>query len=400
MGKILVNKTGSLAALLLLALALPFLFPGFSFAAQALLSDDAYTNSASPNSKFGNSATLLIGSSTTTFIKFDLSTLPAGAVGADIEKATLFLFVKSVKTDGSFKVVRVTSAWNESSITFNTSPTLGSTEVASVGAAAADVKNFIAIDVTNLVKDWLDGVLANNGIALVSNGSVNSQLDTKESGTTSHEAKLDITLVALAGPAGPTGPTGPTGDTGPTGATGATGATGPTGATGATGATGPTGATGATGPTGATGASAADHSARVFNDANQSLADGTGTTLTFNQERYDTDAMHDTTSNTSRITITSGAGAGKYLIGGCFEFAANATGIRLVLINLNGTTTIANITQNAASSFGTVICLTTAYSFSVDDYVELQVFQNSGGNLDVTASPNHSPEFWVQKLTP
>lgn len=347
MGKILLNKTGSLAALLLLALALPLLCPGFSFATQALLSDDAYTNSTRPTSKFGNSATLSIGGSTTTFIKFDLSTLPAGAVGTDIEKATLILFVTSVKPAGSFDVVRVTSDWNESSITFNTSPTLGSIEVPSVGVGAADAKNFIAIDVTTLVQDWLDGVLANNGIALVPNGSVHLQLDTKESGLTAHEAKLDITLVALGA-----------------------------------------------------GASAADHSASVFNDANETIANATVTTITFNQERYDTDGMHDTVTNNSRITITAGAGAGKYLIGGCLDYTANTTGIRNIGMVLNGVTLIASNQQNAASSFSTVICVNRVYNLSVADYVELTTHHNSGGSLDVTASPDFSPEFWVQKLTP
>src|SRR5204862_245909 len=143
-------------------------------------------------------------------------------------------------------------------------PTLGAT-IAS--ALLAPPKNeFLLVDVTAIVKDWLDGVAPNDGVALVANGTdgVVLRLDSKENSKTGHAPLLDITLAgseaATAGPTGPTGAAGATGTTGATGATGATGptgGTGPTGATGDTGATGPTGATGDTGPTGSTGATGA-----------------------------------------------------------------------------------------------------------------------------------------------
>jgi hypothetical protein len=150
-----------------------------------------------------------------------------------------------------------------SRIRLNNFPSLGSTEISSVEVGSADAQNFIAIDLTNLVRDWLDGAFDNNGIALVQDGSISVLFNSKENTASSHEARLDITLrslgeyVGASGPTGATGPIGPTGPTGDTGATGPTGATGNTGATGATGAQGPTGPTGATGETGATGATGA-----------------------------------------------------------------------------------------------------------------------------------------------
>ena len=61
---------------------------------------------------------------------------------------------------------------------------------------------------------------------------------------------------------------------------------------------------------------------------------------TFNCERYDTDSMHSTSSNTGRITFTT---AGVYSSSGNVDFACNATGRHDVWIRLNGTTTIAQI---------------------------------------------------------
>jgi len=237
---------------IVLLLAAVILLPNSSFAILAPLTDDTYTSSSSPASNFGGESVLRLSATTTTFLKFDLTTLPGCAAtcptGSDVAKASLTVFVNKVNAPGSFDVKPVTGAWAEGTLTQAAAPALGAVEVAAVPVGAP--WEFVTVDVTGLVQDWLDGA-PNQGVALVPNGAgLSARLDSKENRITSHQAVLDIVLV---GPEGPTGPTGATGATGPTGATGATGATGPTGATGATGATGPTGATGATGATGGIG---------------------------------------------------------------------------------------------------------------------------------------------------
>ncbi|KKL75014.1 hypothetical protein LCGC14_2059110, partial [marine sediment metagenome] len=77
-----------------------------------------------------------------------------------------------------------------------------------------------------------------------------------------------------------------------------------------------------------------DIGARVTNSAAITLTTTTDTGLTFDQEDYDTDTIHDTGSNTNRLTATT---AGKYIITGAARFAANATGTRRLGIRLNGT---------------------------------------------------------------
>ena len=233
------------------------LSPSFSYAIQALLTDDAHTSANNPRARLGKAATLVVSGAATSFIKVDLSTLPAGTVGSHIAKASIILFVTGVRAEGAFNVVPVTSAWDEVTLTGSATPTLGAIEVPLVPITAADVDNFIAIDLTELVQDWLDGVLPNNGIALVSDGAMNAEFASKENRRSGQEAKLEIALLSGSGPAGATGGVGATGATGlagTAGATGGTGATGPAGATGATGHDGATGATGPAGPAGATGA--------------------------------------------------------------------------------------------------------------------------------------------------
>jgi hypothetical protein len=179
-------------------------------------------------------------------IQFDLTHLPAGLTAAQVQKATLTVFVDTVTTGGTINVDTVSSStpWGELTVNGNSGISPGSAVATAVPVTA--VNTFIAMDATAAVQGWITAPSSNNGFMILANGSTSVQFDSKENTATSHPATLTLVLVNT----GATGAIGPTGATGPTGLTGATGATGPTGATGATGATGTRGPTGATGPAG------------------------------------------------------------------------------------------------------------------------------------------------------
>lgn len=137
-------------------------------------------------------------------------------------------------------------------------------------------------------------------------------------------------------------------------------------------------------------------SARVYHSVSQSIPNATVTVLAFNSERFDTDGIHDTVTNNSRLTCKT---AGKYLIIGNIHFAANATGARAIHIRLNGATFIANDGRASASATDVnVLTISTLYQLNAGDYVELTVWQNSGGALNVLSSANFSPEFMMVKV--
>jgi collagen triple helix repeat protein len=262
---------------LALALGLGVVFLGLAgprdaAAVLAPLTDDACTTAGS-TSTLGALKTLRVagppgsGIVKKSFVKFNLSTLPAGTTGSQVARATLTVFVDGVKASGAVDVLRVTSSWNESTVSGATEPALGAAVATALPVASKNT--YLVVDVTDVVRDWIDGGAANDGLALVANvgAGLSAILDSKENSKTGHAAVLDITLAA-GGAAGMTGPTGPAGAQGPSGADGAagpqgapgpTGADGPTGpqgaqgSTGTTGAQGPTGTTGAEGPTGAQG---------------------------------------------------------------------------------------------------------------------------------------------------
>ncbi len=231
---------------LLLYALLVVLCCGTGLAADTPLIADTYISSTGNN--YGPSPTLNVGGGSTTLLRFDLSGLPGS-----VSQAKLMLYVNTVRTQGQVSIAPIVmpAGWTEaaapSGLAVDNSRAITATAPAAGG-------NYLTVDVTSIVNDWLAGSYDNNGFAIQSLSAV-IILDSKENTATSHPAVLDA-AVASAGPAGPAGPAGATGATGATGAAGAdgaTGATGPQGATGPRGATGPQGATGPAGVAGTTG---------------------------------------------------------------------------------------------------------------------------------------------------
>ena len=95
-------------------------------------------------------------------LEFDLSSLPAGAV---VNSATLSLFHRLNPNLGSrYDIFRVTSAWDEGTVTFNTAPTIDPTAVASLVIGDNGTGVFRDWDITALVAAWTSGLNPNYGL--------------------------------------------------------------------------------------------------------------------------------------------------------------------------------------------------------------------------------------------
>ena len=69
--------------------------------AQIAPQGDSYINTAAPTTNYGTSATLAVnGATETAYIQFNLSSIPSGYTGSNIEKATLKLYVDTLTTAG------------------------------------------------------------------------------------------------------------------------------------------------------------------------------------------------------------------------------------------------------------------------------------------------------------
>lgn len=119
----------------------------------------------------------------------------------------------------------------------------------------------------------------------------------------------------------------------------------------------------------------------VYMSADQNITNNALQALNWNTEYFDTDAFHSTSTNTSRFTVPSGK-AGKYQINGFIWWGANTTGVRDAQIYKNGSA-ISYGSQIPAAGTATAISNTLSYTtdLAVGDYIEIFVYQNSGGTI-------------------
>jgi hypothetical protein len=125
----------------------------------------------------------------------------------------------------------------------------------------------------------------------------------------------------------------------------------------------------------------------VYHNTTQSLANGVDTSVAFNSELTDSAILHDTVTNNNRITIPSGQG-GMWLFTGYVEFAANVTGQRKLNIQtLSGTILASQTLDAAAGANPTRLNVAAIVTLAAADWCQLIASQNSGGALNLSATP-------------
>ena len=134
--------------------------------------------------------------------------------------------------------------------------------------------------------------------------------------------------------------------------------------------------------------------ARITRTTDQSIASGGYVAISFNSEIFDVGGCCDLVANPTRITCVQ---AGYYAIFGNVSFTAHATGRRIVAVKYNGGSYIAIVDLPNNGAYATKLCVSTLYQLAVDDYIELFVYQNSGGGLDVDTLGDYSPIFAMFK---
>ena len=175
-----------LAVVCFVSFCTPLSFP------QAPPSADSYVTTSMPSANFGNSAILPVQSGTTSYLKLNLSAFPSHS---KVAKATLRLYVDAVTSSGSFDVYAVTGNWSERGLTASNAPALGvsATGGQAMAISKASVNQFVLVDITPLVQGWLDGIIANQGVALALTSNEGSfAFDSKEA--SGHHPELSIVL--------------------------------------------------------------------------------------------------------------------------------------------------------------------------------------------------------------
>ena len=141
-------------------------------------------------------------------------------------------------------------------------------------------------------------------------------------------------------------------------------------------------------------AGATDIGALVKKSAYQSISDDSLVTVTFDLEDYDTDNIHDNSTNNSRLTCKT---AGKYLIFGRVIFAAVSAGCRGIKLLLNGSGIFDYIVAPGASNLSGGVMVAEVRLLAVNDYVELQTYQ-TGASQSINIKYTTFTVFGMQQL--
>lgn len=132
--------------------------------------------------------------------------------------------------------------------------------------------------------------------------------------------------------------------------------------------------------------------------SDQTISTNTSTLVTWDTEEYDTDNLHSTSTNTSRVTIPAGLG-GKYLLVGGITWSQADNAMSEFAVLVNGAEKVINYfaggsvgNSNMQRPIGYVL------NVSAGDYIEIQCRQNSGGNRSIKGnigSPSYSQSNWM-----
>jgi hypothetical protein len=230
--------------------------------ARALLTDDTYISNRANlrQQNFNTTGNMLVDNAlmqSQGFLRFDLRpALPPDATAGQLAKATLSLNVYALGSPGSINIAAVDGEWSEITLKGNNAPPLQNNPRTGLPYATTRVekaKTWMSFDVTELVRDWMDGTQPNYGVALLAaDPRVVVSFSTKEIGYYRAPAELELvyTVAPQAGPPGPAGPAGKQGVPGPQGPAGLNGLAGLPGPVGATGPVGPAGERGLQGERG------------------------------------------------------------------------------------------------------------------------------------------------------
>ena len=129
---------------------------------------------------------------------------------------------------------------------------------------------------------------------------------------------------------------------------------------------------------------ASSRGALVYKSADQAIANITLVLLTWNSETYDTDSIHDNVTNNTRLTVP--AGVTQVKLKASIRWQGNATGDRSVLflknnLSFRGTNSVVIPGVNASSKG--IVLSTPVLDVVAGDYFEMQVYQDSGGSLNI-----------------
>jgi len=133
----------------------------------AVIMNSAYSNDNYGNEQYFRSYSWPQGGQQVvarSLIEFGLSSIPPNST---IHKATISLFgINHYRTANASYLKRVTSVWEENTVTWNTQPGNNSQYAAFLENSRTPVQNY-EVDITDIVQGWINGEYENHGLLLM-----------------------------------------------------------------------------------------------------------------------------------------------------------------------------------------------------------------------------------------
>jgi len=165
----------------------------------AFTDQDSWLKENNPDDNMGTDAELIVeptlGEQKRALYRFDLSVVPAGS---DVIAATAYFWVTQ-RNDIPVDVHRVTDAWTELGVTWNNTA-VDYDALADGMFTPGTVDQYVAVDVTTLVQEWVDGTAPNEGLMLIARaGAAETKYNSREEAGVLKDPFLEIDLSSGGG---------------------------------------------------------------------------------------------------------------------------------------------------------------------------------------------------------
>lgn len=134
-----------------------------------------------------------------------------------------------------------------------------------------------------------------------------------------------------------------------------------------------------------------------WSDVNIAIPTATFTPVPLDREDWDTDTMHDKTTNNERIYAKT---AGVYLIVGLFRFASEGTGLRAGDLQHSVKGRLAWLSAAPLASGATAIVFSATCPMNVNEYVWMQAYQDSGAALSLEGGARDRTHLEMVRIGP
>lgn len=142
--------------------------------------------------KAGSATTLDASSKETAFIRFEAGSYADVEPAISVEKAWLMIYVADVIKPGALRVHTVTQDWTETVTGKPAAPTFQAQPIATLPTESVKAKQFLLVDVTGQVKNWLTTPDSDFGFAIASDGTAKVKLGSKDGPAKGYAAVLQI----------------------------------------------------------------------------------------------------------------------------------------------------------------------------------------------------------------